>query len=63
MQPSADVPEEFEGVTAVLKDGTRVRGIRINEDTFSLQLRDAAQKIRMFQKRRVARSRSMKSNR
>lgn len=50
VQPSADIPEEFEGVTAVLKDGTRVRGIRINEDTFSLQLRDPAQKIRMFQK-------------
>jgi putative heme-binding domain-containing protein len=50
VQPSADVPEEYEGVTVVLKDGTRVRGIRINEDTFSIQLRDPAQRIRMFQK-------------
>ena len=50
VQPSADVPEEFEGVTGVLQDGTRVRGIRINEDTFSIQLRDSAQQIRMFQK-------------
>ncbi len=49
-QPSADVPEEFEGVTVVTKDGGRVRGIRINEDTFSIQLRDAGQKIRMFEK-------------
>jgi putative heme-binding domain-containing protein len=50
VQPSADVPEEYEGVTVALKDGTRVRGIRINEDTFSIQLRDPAQRIRMFQK-------------
>jgi putative heme-binding domain-containing protein len=50
VKPSADVPEEFEGVTVVLHDGSRVRGIRINEDTFSIQLRDSAQQIRMFQK-------------
>jgi len=50
VKPSADVPEEFEGVTVVLDDGSRVRGIRINEDTFSIQLRDPAQQIRMFQK-------------
>lgn len=50
VQPSADIPEEFEGVTVALRDGAHVRGIRINEDGFSLQLRDASQKIRMFQK-------------
>jgi putative heme-binding domain-containing protein len=50
LKPSADIPEAFEGVTAVLKDGKRVRGVRVNEDTFSLQLRDSAQKIRMYQK-------------
>ena len=44
------MPEAFEGVTAVLKDGKTIRGLRINEDTFTLQLRDAGQKIRMFQK-------------
>ncbi len=48
--PSADIPEEYEGVTAVLKSGQSIRRIRINEDTFTLQLRDASQKIRMFDK-------------
>ena len=50
VKPSADVPEAFAGVTAVLPNGQRVRGVRINEDTFSLQLRDPSQKIRMFMK-------------
>lgn len=34
----------------VTKTGEKVQGIRINEDTFSVQLRDMAQKIRMFSK-------------
>lgn len=50
VNPSADVPEAFEGVTVTLKDNSRIRGIRINEDTFSIQLRAPNQKIRMFQK-------------
>ena len=50
VNPSADVPEQFEGVTVVLKDGKRVTGLRLNEDTFTLQLRDRAQKTGMYQK-------------
>lgn len=45
LHPSADIPPEFEGVTAILKDGKRIHGVRINEDTFTLQLRDASQRI------------------
>lgn len=50
VKPSADVPEGYEGVTVVLKNGQRIRGLRINEDTFSIQLRDPGQQTRMFQK-------------
>lgn len=50
IKPSADVPEGYEGVTVVMKNGKRIRGLRINEDTFSIQLRDPSQQIRMFQK-------------
>jgi cytochrome c oxidase cbb3-type subunit III len=53
VNPSADVPDEFAGVTVVLRDGKRVRGIRINEDTFSVQLRETSQDFRMFQKSEV----------
>ncbi|MDQ6758593.1 MAG: c-type cytochrome [Acidobacteriota bacterium] len=50
LHPSADVPEAFQGVTVITKQGQKVEGIRVNEDTFSVQLRDIAQKIRMFSK-------------
>lgn len=44
---------EYQGVIVTLRDGTRVSGIRINEDTFSVQLRDLTQKFRLFQKDEV----------
>ncbi len=50
INPSADIPQEFEAVTVVTRDGKRITGLRINEDTFSIQLRDQAQNFRMFQK-------------
>jgi len=53
VNPSADVPPEWEGVEVVEKDGTEVRGVRVNEDTFTVQLRDPSQKFRMFDKSEV----------
>lgn len=53
VNPSADVPEEYAGVTVVTKDGKRITGVRVNEDTFCVQLRDASQNFRMFQKDEV----------
>ena len=50
VNPSADIPEEYDGVTVVTNDGKRIRGVRVNEDTFTVQLRDASQQFRMFQK-------------
>jgi len=53
VNPSADVPEEYAGVTVITRDGKRITGVRVNEDTFSVQLRDASQNFRMFQKDEV----------
>ena len=53
LNPSADIPEEYQGVTVITRDGKRVSGLRVNEDTFSVQLRDIGQKFRMFQKDQV----------
>ena len=50
VNPSADIPEEYAGVTVVTRDGKRITGVRINEDTFTVQLRDASQDFRIFQK-------------
>ena len=53
LNPSADIPEDYTGVTVITRDGKRVTGVRINEDTFTVQLRDASQNFRMFQKDEV----------
>ena len=50
VDPSADIPLEYQGVTVITSDGRNITGIRINEDTFSVQLRDSAQHFRMFTK-------------
>jgi cytochrome c oxidase cbb3-type subunit 3 len=53
LNPSADIPEDYSGVSVVTRDGKRVSGVRINEDTFTVQLRDAGQNFQMFQKDEV----------
>jgi putative heme-binding domain-containing protein len=53
VNPSADIPQEYGGVTVVTRDGKRITGVRINEDTFTVQLRDPSQNFQMFQKDEV----------
>lgn len=50
VHPTADIQPDYEGVTAVTRAGKRVTGIRINEDTFTLQLRTMDQKIVSYSK-------------
>jgi putative heme-binding domain-containing protein len=50
LDPSKDIPEEYQGVTVVTRDGKRITGISVNEDTFTVQLRDQQQRFRMFDK-------------
>jgi putative heme-binding domain-containing protein len=50
VNPSADVPDSYQGVTVLTKDGKKVSGIRINEDTFSVQVRLANEHFRSFVK-------------
>jgi cytochrome c oxidase cbb3-type subunit III len=50
VNPSGDVPPEWEGVEVVTADGAEVTGVRVNEDTFTVQLRDMGQQFRMYDK-------------
>jgi alcohol dehydrogenase (cytochrome c) len=62
-EPDADVPKGFSmyradsglpsnflQVRVTTREGTQVLGVRVNEDTFSIQLRDASGQLRSFQK-------------
>jgi cytochrome c oxidase cbb3-type subunit 3 len=40
LEPASTLPEGFLEVRLVAKDGRRISGVRVNEDTFTIQVRD-----------------------
>jgi cytochrome c oxidase cbb3-type subunit III len=50
LEPSADIPEQYRGVTVVTKDRRKIVGARVNEDSFTVQLRLPSQEFRSFLK-------------
>jgi len=50
LDPAADVPEGFLVVSVVGPDGKKVRGTRLNEDSFTIQLRDSSGVFHSFRK-------------
>ena len=50
LAPNATLPDGFLLVTVTTADGTRLRGVRVNEDSFSLQLRDVSHQYHSFRK-------------
>jgi cytochrome c oxidase cbb3-type subunit III len=48
IEPQAEVPTGFRMVRAVTRDGRRLTGVRVNEDTFSIQFRDAGGTLYSF---------------
>jgi cytochrome c oxidase cbb3-type subunit 3 len=50
LDPSADIADNYGGVTVVAKDGRRISGVRVNEDTFTVQIRKPDQAFALFDK-------------
>jgi cytochrome c oxidase cbb3-type subunit 3 len=50
VEPSADIPQEYEGVTIVTMQGKKLTGVRVNEDTFTIQLRLQDGKFALYKK-------------
>lgn len=53
LDPSADVPDEYKAIAIVTRDGKDIRGIRVNEDTFTIQLRLPDESFVSFDKQAV----------
>ena len=51
---SAAVPEDFLQVRVTTRDGRRLTGVRLNEDAFSIQLRDLSDQVHSFWKNEIA---------
>ena len=50
VNPQAATPEGFLMVSAVMQNGKWVRGVRVNEDSFTIQLRDVSGQFHSFRK-------------
>jgi cytochrome c oxidase cbb3-type subunit III len=48
LDPEAAVPEAFMQVELTTQDGRRIMGVRLAEDTFSIQIRDLSGQFRSF---------------
>lgn len=53
-RPAEVIPVNFETVTVVTRDGRRVRGLRKNEDTFSIQIMTGNEDLMSFMKADVS---------
>jgi putative heme-binding domain-containing protein len=54
LDPASSLSEDFLQVQAVTADGRRITGIRLNEDTWSIQLRDLSDRLHSFWKEDLA---------
>lgn len=48
--PEASVPRDFLEVQLTTKDGKKLTGVRVNEDSFSIQIRDLSNQVHSFWK-------------
>ena len=53
-QPHRELARGFETVEVRMPDGSQIRGVRKNEDTFSVQVMDEAEKLHLLAKKDVA---------
>jgi cytochrome c oxidase cbb3-type subunit III len=49
-EATREFPQEYESVTVVTADGKEIKGVTLNEDSFSVQIMDADEKIHLLEK-------------
>jgi putative heme-binding domain-containing protein len=54
LDPGADIALDYRSVSVVDRKGTRINGIHLNEDEYSVHLRDMSGNLRSFMKSEVA---------
>ena len=50
LEATKEFPQEYETVSVVTADGKEIKGVALNEDSFSVQLMDASEQIYTFEK-------------
>jgi cytochrome c oxidase cbb3-type subunit 3 len=52
-EATKEFPQEYESVTAVTDDGKQIKGVTLNEDSFSVQIMDANEQIHLLDKSKL----------
>jgi cytochrome c oxidase cbb3-type subunit 3 len=52
-ESTKEFPQEYESVTAVTADGKEIKGVTLNEDSFSVQIMDTSEQIHLLEKDRL----------
>jgi putative heme-binding domain-containing protein len=52
-EATKEFPQEYESVTAVTADGKEIKGVILNEDSFTVQMMDSSEHIHLLQKDRL----------
>jgi len=49
-EATKEFPQEYESVTAVTADGKQIKGVTLNEDSFTVQVMDTSEQIHLLEK-------------
>ena len=49
-EATKEFPQEYESVTVVTADGKQIKGVTLNEDSFSVQIMDTSEQIHLLEK-------------
>lgn len=52
-EATKEFPQEYETVTVVTADGKQIKGVTLNEDSFSVQIMDTAEQIHLLDKSKL----------
>src|SRR5215472_7382148 len=52
-EASKEFPQEYESVTVVTADGKQIKGVTLNEDSFSVQIMDPTEHIHLLEKAKL----------
>jgi len=60
LNPAASLPDDFLYVAALTSAGQTVRGVRVNEDSFTIQIKDTSSRFHSFRKSELKELRRLK---
>jgi len=53
LRAAKDFSQEYETVTVVTSDGTKLQGVVLNEDSFTVQMLDTREQLHAFEKNKL----------